>query len=221
MLAEIRDLKNIRLFSPLSEEALEKLASVSSRVRFEDGQVFMCQGDGNTPVYFILAGKVRVFRCNPEGREQTLSVFGVGDGFNIPTAFAEMHAPANAEAIGNVELLRIGAQDFNNVVSETPEIARLVLRDLSDRLFYLADLVHDVSLRSVRARLARFLLLQVKASSQVSVGWTKEQIAAQIGTSREVVSRALRSLVDEGILRTERHKIIIADAPALEAAIDS
>jgi len=87
------------------------------------------------------------------------------------------------------------------------------LQELSDCGRHLGGLAYDLSLRSVRGRLARFLLMQ--ANSPSSARWTHEQIAMQIGTVREVVSRTMLAFVKEGLVRLERGRIVIADAERL------
>jgi CRP/FNR family transcriptional regulator len=211
---------NGKLFSNLSGEALKKLVAFSRFVNFSDGQLIFAQGDDHTPVYYVTLGAVRVFRVNSEGREQTLSYINPGEAFNIPTVFFdEPLAPACAAAFGDSELLSISQHDFSTLSSENPEIALAVLKDLSQRLQHMTNLVHNVSLRTVRGRLAHFLLSQAKSNTS-STNWTQEQIAAQIGTSREVVSRAFRSLIRDGLIISQRQQITIPDPKALEMESD-
>jgi CRP/FNR family transcriptional regulator len=124
-------------------------------------------------------------------------------------------------AVGPVELLSISCSDFSRIVGETPEIAQAVLRDFSQKLIHLTNLTHDLGLRTVRARLARFLLGHGSAEGGPPVRWTHQEIAAQIGTVREVVSRTMRSFVKEGLIRVERHRILVVDREALEAEAES
>jgi CRP-like cAMP-binding protein len=185
-------------------------------MQYGEGQIIMNEGDLGRPVCFVLEGRVRAYRTNLDGRQQTLTYLTPGSGFNLPAAFSTSHrSPASVEAAGPVKLLIVSQEDFRNITSETPSLALAVLGDLSDRLEYFSDLVHDVSLRSVRSRLARFLLEQ--SHSTTHPNWTQEEIAMQIGTSREVVSRSLRALIQEGMLKTLRQRIVIVDEEALRA----
>ncbi len=108
-------------------------------------------------------------------------------------------------------------------MGEHPELARVLLEDFARRLDHLTNLVEDLSLRTVRERLARFLLQHAgeKAGGPDSAGvvhrWSQEEIAAQIGTVREMVARTLRAFADAGLLRIERHRIILLDREGLEA----
>ena len=212
------ELRRVQLFADLPRAALSKLEAVAKPVAYDDGQLIVLEGDADAPVFFVVEGTVRAFRTNPDGREQTLIYLETGAAFNMPVAFSEDHAaPASAVATGPVRLLVVAHRDFRRVASETPEVALTVLRDFADKLRYFADLTHDLSLRSVRGRLARFLLLQSQAQDAPAVRWTQEEIAAQIGTVREVVSRTLRALVKEGLVKIERGRITVLDPEALEA----
>jgi CRP/FNR family transcriptional regulator, cyclic AMP receptor protein len=205
------------LIDRLSPAAQAELMSVARRHAFEDGQTIALEGTPGPPVCFLLRGTVRVYRTNLEGREQTLIHLAAGDALNMPAAFAGDHtAPASAVAIGPVELLAVSQADLRRLVSRSPEIALAVLCDLSEKLQHLTRLTYDLSLRTVRSRLARFLLDQRTAKSPAPVHWTHEQIAAQIGTVREVVSRTLRAFVRDGLIRFERQRIVLLNREALE-----
>lgn len=211
------EFKHISLFAQLSSAALDKLAAVASQLAYDDGQMVMLEGDTDAPVFFVLEGSVRAFRTSLEGREQTLIHLEPGSAFNMPAAFSAHHAaPANAMAIGRARLLCISPLDFRRVVGETPEIALAVLDDLSSKLYHLTDLTHDLGLRSVRARLARFVLEQARMEHPSPVRWTHEQIAAQIGTVREVISRTMRAFVREGLIEMDRQRISVLDPDVLE-----
>jgi CRP/FNR family transcriptional regulator, cyclic AMP receptor protein len=210
----------LQLFADVSPIALQALGQVAKLAVYQDGQVIMLEEDRDAPVFFVCEGAVRVFRTNADGREQTIIHLRTEDVFNMPTAFAHSHdAPASAMAIGHVKLIEISRRDFRRVVSENAEIALAVLRDLSDKLRYFVDLTHDLSLRSVRARLARFLLRQADSQHHLPRR-THEEIAAQIGTAREVVSRTMRAFVNEGFIKIQPHTIIILNPPALKREAD-
>ena len=209
-------LERIGLFSGLSAIGQCTLSAVATVRTYEDGQLIVLEGDGDAPVFFVLCGTVRVYRTNMEGREQNLIHLHAGDGFNMPAAFVDHGmTPASAVAIGAVELLAISGPDFRRIASETPEIALAVLSDLAQKLHHLTNLSHDLGLRSVRGRLARFVLEYAQGKEQSPIRWTHQEIAAQIGTVREVVSRTLRAFVKEGLIEMQRHRMVVRDVDAL------
>ncbi len=210
-------LKSLAPFAGLDGPALETLARVSVVRQHDDGEILMLEGDDDAPALFVLAGAVRVYRTNLEGREQTLIVLRPGEGLNLPAAFADAPlAPCSACALGPTRVLTIALADLREAVRRWPGIALALLRHLSNRLQHLTGLTYDLSLLSVRARLARFLLAQSREPEEPPIRWTHAQIAARIGTVRVVVSRALSALADEGLIRLNRQRIEITDPDALE-----
>jgi CRP-like cAMP-binding protein len=217
---EIQKLRTIKLFSGLTDPDLAKIFSYAILVKAPAGMEILYAGDLDCPAYFILSGSVKVFRINPDGREQTLIHLSVGDVFNLPTVFLEPgRTPASVTALEDSILLRIERDNLRRMVNEIPGLNLAVLGDLSSKLEHLTEVVHDISLRSVRSRLARFLFTH-SLSGNASL-WTQEQIAQQVGSTREAVNRALRELIKAGIIRTDRHRIIILDQARLEAEIQA
>jgi CRP-like cAMP-binding protein len=210
----VDDLRRVKLFSTIPEDVLSAIKQKSIMSKHSAGESILCEGDPDVPISFILSGRVRIYRTNPEGREQTLTYLDAGDVFNLPTAFLQNGAaPASVAAEEETRVLNISPAYFREMTSSFPALGRIVMVDLSEKLEHLANLVHDVSLRSVRSRLARFLLIQKQLPTQVN--WTQEQIAMQIGSTREGVSRAMKELIRAGLIKTERQHIQILDDAAL------
>jgi CRP/FNR family cyclic AMP-dependent transcriptional regulator len=217
----LNDLASIDLLADLSPASLKALAQAAHPRVCSDGEMIMLQGDMEAPIFFVLQGTVRVFRTNLDGREQILIHLEPGQGFNMPAAFSSTPAaPASAIAVGEVRMICISPQDLRRA-SQDPEFALALLRDFADKLVHLTELAYDLSLRSVRGRLAQFLLSEMQGGSAAAVRWTHQEIAARIGSVREVVSRTLRSFVREGLIQVERHRIIIVDHQALAREAES
>ena len=222
MASTLDDLRRIKLFAGLSPATLARLADIASESAYADGQFILWEGEDAGLVSFLLEGAVRVHRASPEGREQTLILLQAGDALNLPTPFSPSPlAPASAVAVGDVRLLSVPVADFRRAASETPDLALAVMGDLAARLRHFTRLTYDLSLRSVRGRLARFLLRHASATDPGPLRWTQEEVAAQLGTVREVVSRTLRAFVKEGLIRLDRQRILILDRDALERESES
>jgi CRP/FNR family transcriptional regulator, cyclic AMP receptor protein len=215
----VNDLRDISLFSGLSDSALEQVARVAHVRTYQAGETIAVEAEPCLSACFIAEGWVRVYRLSPEGREQVLVRLGPGQTFNtVPPFQAEAVNPANVEAMTVVTLYAVESAAFRHLVTDCPEVTLAVLGDFAERLHHLADLVSDLSLRPVRGRLARFLLEHVNREDQHSpMRWTQEEIAAHIGTVRDVVGRTLRAFVDAGYLGMERQRIVLLDREALEA----
>lgn len=213
----IQALRQVSLFADLSEQALARLARVAVRRVYAPGEIILVEGERRQAAYFVAQGRVRVYRLSPGGREQVLVQLGPGQSFNtVPPFLAEGVNHATVEALGQVVLYAVPYEDFRHAVGECPELALALLRDFASRLDHLTNLVEDLSLRTVRGRLARFLLEQARAD-QVSRRWTQDEMAAHLGTVRDMVGRTLRAFADAGLIRMDRQRIVLLDREGLEA----
>ncbi len=215
-LKTLEDLRAVPLLTGLSEEALACLARASIRRTYAAGEIIIVEGDPCRVTYFIVKGRVRVFRTSPSGREQVLSQLGPGQAFNtVPPFLPHGRNHATVQAITPVVLYAVPAGELRRLVLKCPELALALLHDFAQRLDHLTDLAESLSLQTVRGRLARFLLEHAEAG-QVTRRWTQEEIAAHLGTVRDVVGRALRAFADAGLIRLDRQRIVLLDREGLE-----
>ena len=221
-------LRRISLFAGLSNDVLVRLASLVYARTYTQGETIIFEGDPCEAAYFIAEGHVRVYRLSTSGREQVLARLGPGQTFNTVPPF-QLHGVnhATVEALTPVALYIIASEDFCRLVGECAELALVVLQDFADRLDHLTNLVEDLSLRTVRGRLARFLLEHVSSeinetpdAGGVTRRWTQEEIAAHLGTVRDMVGRTLRAFADAGLVRMDRQRIVLLDWEGLEAEME-
>ena len=206
------------LLRAVAANSVERLDRISRQQTFPAGALICSSGDPQAPVLFVLSGAVRVFGGDADGREQTLNIVGEGEALNLALAFdGDGTAPASVEVWSETATLaQIPASGFREVVTHDPVLAAVVLGALARRARQLSSLVVDLSLRSVRQRLARFLLGQLETGLEGEPArWTHAAMASRLGTAREVVSRQMRALVIEGVIRQERQRLVIADLAAL------
>ncbi len=207
------------LFSDLPDADIDRIGKCGRIRMYAKGEMLIHMEDERTEVFFILEGAVRVFRVSRDGREQVLSYMKAGDILNLPTAFLEQkRSPAFAQSMTRISALAVRLDSLREMAAESPGIALWLLRELSRKLQYMTDLVHNLSLLDVRSRLARFLLEKHRAPDPAT-RWTHEKIALQIGTSREVVSRMLKALSKDGLVKLERGKLIIVNEEELSKVI--
>ncbi len=216
----VEKLSRLKIFADVSPLALEKLVKSAIEKHFTHGQILLIEKEVQKPAVIILEGKVRVYHTSLEGREQTISIIEKGV-VNIPAVFSKDHSnPANVVALEDSLALIISQDTFKRVVSETPELALAFLSDLSEKLRIFVGLTYDLSLRSVRSRLAKFLLTKAEETSSDTIKLAHKDIASQIGTVRVVISRTLKAFSKETFIRQERHHIIILDKDALKTEVD-
>lgn len=210
-------LRRISLFADLSDRALAQVARAAVRHRYAPDETIILEGASCRAAYFIAAGEVRVYRASVQGRQQVLVQLGPGQAFNtVPPFERDGVNHATVEAITPVTLFSIHIEDLRRLIWSCPELALALLQDFATRLDHLTDLVEDLSLHTVRGRLARFLLENADAGA-VARHWTQAEIAERLGTVRDMVGRTLRAFADADLVRMEHHRIVLLDREGLEA----
>lgn len=218
-------LRKIPYFRDLSPSELRYVASVVHVKQCERGELIMEQGQTCPGLFFVLSGRVKAFRVSPHGREQVLRVIGPGESFNEVAAFEGSLKPSNVQAIEASEIGCIVQQDLEGLLVRYPAITRAILRYMCGRLRAVTEMVTDLSLLDVKGRVAKLLLTYPPTHSaghdkpNRAIYLTQEEIAARLGSSREVVGRALRELEAAGAVQQQRRHIVVLDPGRLSRAI--
>jgi len=208
-------LRSIPYFASLDEDALASIAALAARRTYSPDEVIFLEGEPCAGLFIVQTGHVKIYTASPEGREQILTLIGPRDSFNDVAVFDGGPNPASAQAMDAADLLVIERLAMLSLFDRYPKLAQAVVAVLAARARMLVNMVEDLSLRSVAGRLAKLLLDQALQGSE-AVPLTRQQMAARLGTIREMVSRALRELEDEGLVRREGRQIVITDRAALE-----
>lgn len=192
------------------------------RREYEAGALIFLEGEPSAGLHLIARGRVRIFKVSADGKEQGLHLLGPGDVFNDVSALDGGPNPASAMALEPTVVWVLPRHPLMQAVERSPVLARAIIEHLAARARFLVAKVEDLSFRSVTARLAKLLLEQASLAGppdqlQRHRWMTQAEMAAQLGTAREVVGRSLRELEAEGLIRVERHRIQIIDRAALEA----
>jgi len=222
MTITVQILSNLPFFSGLGNDALLEIVPHIHERTFSPGQVVILEGEPCQTVYFVARGVVRMYRLSPEGREQVLAYLGPGEPFNLVPALDGGPNLATVDAVTDTRLYTVPCERFRRIMRDHHEVALAVMERLAAEVRRLSDMVEDLALHTVRTRLARFLLAQASAELEVVDGgqpprrWTQEEVAAQIGTVRDVVGRTLRTFASEGLIRRERGRLVVADRAGLE-----
>jgi CRP/FNR family transcriptional regulator len=216
-------LRRIALLADLPDDALARVARAARARSCEAGEIVLFQGDPCEAVHLIAEGRARVYQLSPGGREQMLAQLGPGQAFGTALAFLPGAANrATVQALTPLTLYAIPCADLPRLAQASPELALALLQDLAGHLDRLTRLVEDLSLRTVRGRLARFLLEHARAGGEgTTQRWTQDEIAAHVGTVRDVVGRTLRALAEEDLVRMDRGHIVLLDREGLEAEAQS
>jgi CRP/FNR family transcriptional regulator len=218
MSCDERLLDRVPLFAGLPAPVRAALAQVATERVSGAGELILLGGEPCEAAYFVIEGAVRIFRDSLSGRQQVLTTAVRGTPFNLVPALRTGGANhASAEAVVASRLLQISSHDLRRLIRLYPDLGLTLLDDLAGKLDHLTDLVETISLRSVRGRLARFLLDNAEKDQVPRRVWTQDEIAARLGTVRDVIGRGLRALVDAGLIQLDRERIIVVDREGLVA----
>jgi CRP/FNR family transcriptional regulator len=214
------------LFSELEEPELRALAARTIERRLARGETLFFAGDKAAGLFVIVEGAVRAFRESLEGREQVIHVERAGATIAEVPMFDDGAYPSTAAAEEDSTVLFIDKRDVRQLCLDHPRIALAALKLLASRLRRCAELVEMLSLHEVDQRLARFLLIESRArgtrtdaGTAIDLVLTNQQIAARIGSVREVISRALARLQQNGFITVEGRRVIVIDEAALIAYV--
>lgn len=210
-------LKAVSYFSALDENALNRVAQSTTSRSYDQGQVILLEGEPCSGLYIVESGWLKAVKIGVDGREQVLQTMGAGEAFNAISVFTDAPNQATVIALETSRVWMIQREILLRMMDEHPSLARQVVKDLAGRVMHLVQMVEDLSLRSVEARLARLLLDQARGESVRRRRWaTQAEMAARLGTVPDVVNRALRKLAEHGLIRVERQQIQILDKEGLK-----
>ncbi|MCX8011702.1 MAG: Crp/Fnr family transcriptional regulator [Desulfobacterota bacterium] len=216
----LKQLGNIPLFKGLALEYLQSISRIIVEQEINRGKQIFAEGDEGKGFYVVISGRVKIFKLSPEGKEQTLHIFGPGEPFGEVPVFAGTPYPANAEALEKTKVFYFPRQAFVDLIQQNPTLALNMLGILSKRLHRFTALVEDLSLKEVPGRLAAYLLYlssKQKDNNDLTLEITKTQLASLLGTIPETLSRILARMSREGIIKTDIHgHIQILDRKTLE-----
>ena len=222
-----KTLAQVGLFAGLSEAEIASIAQRAISRKFSAGEIVFSEDEPCAGMYVVEAGQVRIFKTSPGGREQVLSIEGPGGSVAELPVFDGGNYPASVAAILDSTLLFIPKQDLHAVCVAHPEIALKVLRVIGSRLRKLVGIIEELSFTTVRHRLAAFLVRLAKREGtgvnsgiEVTLPASNQELAAQIGTVRELVSRNLSRFQQENLLRIDGRRVVITDLKSLQSELD-
>jgi CRP/FNR family transcriptional regulator len=224
----VRTLAKVGVFSDLTDAELQFLAERAVPRQFAPGEVVFVEGEPCAGLYVVERGNIRIFKSSSGGREQVLSIDGPGSSVAEVPVFDGGNYPASGAAVDQATLLFVGKQDFQALCLAHPEVALKVLRVVGARLRRLVGIIEELSFTTVRQRLAAFLLRLARREGTASAAGVRfllpgsnQELAAQLGTVRELVSRNLSRLQAEGLVKLDGRQAVIPDLKAFEAEVDA
>jgi len=215
---DLQLLHKVPLFSGLSDEALARLGSATSRKSYPKDAMVVEENEMGDSLYMILTGKVKVTNIGPDGKEVILSVLSTGEFFGEMSLLDQEPRSANVVTMEKTEMMLLRRKEFLNLLETNQEILSKLLGVLSGRLRHANAQIRSLALLDVLGRIARLLLDTARKEgrrlldgSTVFRRPTHQEIASMVGTSRETVSRMIGDLSRDGFIKISGKDIIIKE----------
>jgi len=209
----IQVLRKNSYFNSLSQAILSEIARGTQLACFNRGEFVFWEGEECTGLHVVEKGSVKLFKLSPQGRELVVRVLEEGATFNEVPVFDNGLNPISVAALEDSEIWIIEAALLRCALARYPELAQSVIANLTENLRTLLGMVEELSFFQVVNRLARLISqMPTDVETGAKVGWlTQDELAARLGTVREVVTRSLRVLERSGAIRVNRRQVVVVD----------
>jgi len=211
--------KHIPFFSGIGTSGLKTIQDKAHKRVFQAGATIFREGEACAGFQVVLEGMVRIYRISPEGRLHTLSLLRPVASFNEVAAVDGASNPYNAVAVTNATILSFSHRCMMDLLSTERELLNNYVQALAHMNREYIERLEDMTFRTIPSRLAKLYLHETTYAEHIAQApsqLTQEDIASILGTTREVVGRALRGLLNAGLLRKEGRQVFIADRKGLE-----
>lgn len=213
------DWDQIPYFAGLDHHGISKVEQAAHRRTYQAGAMIFAEAEACAGFHVVLEGLVRIYRVNPEGRLHTLSLLRPLSTFNEVAAIDGDTNPFNAVAVIHSQVLILSHDALMDLLATEPPLLLNYVQALARVNRDYIERLEDMTFRSIPSRLAKLFLHETTYADQISETPTKltqEEIANILGTTREVVGRALRGLLNAGLLRKHGREVYVADRDGLE-----
>ena len=207
-----------RYFSSLEPAILSELTEGMALQSYERGETVFWQDDPCAGLFILRKGAVKLFKLSPQGRELIVGTLEEGASFNEVPVFDFGANPLNVAALEDCQIWLVQPEPIRSAMARHPEMCQAVVQNLSANLRRLVAVIEELSFYQVTNRLAR-LISSLPGEQLAGEGprLTQDQIAARLGTVREVVARSLRELERSGAIQMDRRQIKIQNEEILAA----
>ena len=206
---KVKALKGNQYFDDLGDSMLREIAEHTRLSEYQRGDVLFWEDDPCEGLFILYQGSAKIFRLSPQGRQYIVRILQEGDTFAEVPAFATGPNPVNVEALETCRVWIIEKTKLQELLKQHPSFAQKVLVNFGKMLRGMVRMVSEMAFYQVTHRLAR--LIDVELQQNKSTHWTQEQLAARLGTVREVVARSLKEMERSGAIKVEDRQIHIVD----------
>ena len=219
-------LRRIPLFRDFNDDQLAQVMATVTERRYAKHQFIVREGEPGGTFFIIASGSVAVCRIAPDGRETILSILKEGDFFGEMSMFDSSLRSASIKTLTEVQVGAIRQADFLELIDRTPQIGRLLVIELSERLRAANALIAATTSQDIRARLASLLLNLAEQfgepadnGTRITLRLTNQEMANMIGTTRETVNRTLNRFWDDRLVDMRTAHVVVTEPEKLRALI--
>ena len=224
MSAVAQALRTASLYRGLSEEDRQRLAEVALVRSWDKGQTIFNEGDPADFLLTVLAGRVKIVKLQPSGKEVILEIFGPGDPVGAVVAYEGRPFPASAIALENTSCLLVRRGPFFALLEKHPTLVRGLLSTFTRRIVELAQRIPEVAGSRVETRFAHLFLKLADRVGQargagvfIPMALSRQELADLTGTTIETCIRLMSRWGKEGVVETEKDGFVLIDRAALDA----
>ena len=223
-------LKAMPVFDSLSEKELLTIVNDLRPKEYQKDEVIFRQGDESREVYFVLKGKVRIFKISPGGDETSIAIFSTNDVIGELAALDQQPRSATAKAITAASLLTMAESRFLDALQTMPRFSLSIARMLAQKLRWTSAYAESIAQFDAAGRLLHIILLHNERYGeelepgkryQLNVGLNQSDLASMVGARREWVNRILSEWRRRGLLEFDGGVITILDLPRVVGERDS
>jgi CRP/FNR family transcriptional regulator len=204
-------LRGNEYFDTMPDSILERIAGHMHLREYERGEALFWEGDACDGLYVVMEGSAKIYRLSHQGRQYIVRVLQERDTFAEVPAFDGSMNPANVEALEACKVWVIESGLLRELILAHPDFAQKVLSNFGNQLRYMVRQVSEMAFYQVTHRLARLISEMPPDEMGTAPIMTQEQMAARLGTVREVVARSIRELERSGAIQVENRRVRILD----------
>ncbi|MCI1578695.1 MAG: Crp/Fnr family transcriptional regulator [Clostridium beijerinckii] len=214
----------VPIFENLNRDELVEIVNRINHKEFSKGGVIFNEGNIANTLYFINEGKIKLYKYTKDGKEQILHILSEGDFFGELELIKPSKYGFNSKAIEDAKICTLTKEEMKDIMMKNPEIGIKVLETVGERLSKVENLVQNLATNDVDSRMA-YLIIElmekygknVDGNISVKLPISREDMASFIGVTRETISRKLKKLEDENLIKIIGTKtIIIIDEEGLK-----
>jgi CRP/FNR family transcriptional regulator len=219
--ADVEALRKVSYFASLPEAELRQLAARCASRRLGRGEALFEEGEACRGLLIVAEGRVEVRQVSLRGREQVFHSEGPGAALGEGPLFDGGGYIASAAAAAPTRVLLLPRAEVLALCQRRPAVALAMLRALARRVRHFAGIVSDLAFRPVTERLARHLEASAEGrmarGACIDLALTQAQLAARLGTVRELIARAFAQLERAGVIERQRSRVVVRDPERLAA----